>query len=83
MATPVKVIYLREGFVASIVSDIFTFGMLIGSTWFNHHFIGGNYFVNAIILVMFVIMLISKTSQKWHCFYSLQDLRDFLDKEAE
>lgn len=75
MATPTKIIYLREGgFLASVASDAATFGFFIGGAWFNHQFIGGSYFVNAILLVMFLLFLMGKAAAKKEIFYSEEEL---------
>jgi len=78
-----KIIFLREGGpVASIISDSYTFGLLVGSVWFNHHFVGGSYFLNAVLLVMFFLFLIGKLETKKEVFQNLSDLMAYLQKEV-
>lgn len=53
----IKIVYFRESFVQSFFADVTTFGFLCVTVWFNQNYCGGSYFLNAIILVMFIIFL--------------------------
>ncbi len=67
-----EVVLIREGgLVASIISDSYTFGMLVGSVWFNQKYCGESYFLNAVILVMFMIFLAGRISEKKRVFTSI------------
>jgi hypothetical protein len=79
MSQPV-IYFLREGLLQSVASDVVTFSMLVGSVWFNNAFVGGSYFLNAIILVMFMFFLLAKTSGK-KVFYSRNELIKHLQLE--
>lgn len=63
------VILLREGFWNSLICDTYTFGCLAALFWFNHSFIGGSHFVNAIILFCWMMFLFSRAARFRHEFY--------------
>lgn len=65
MATEKKtVIILRESVIGSWAKDIVTFGMFVGTMYFNHKVLDGNGWIDAIMLLL-VIMWLSglKSSQ--------------------
>lgn len=77
-----KYYFVRESFLQSVLSDSATFGFLLGSIWFNQVFIGGSYFLNGIILVMFIIFLFAKSkkrTEKEGIFYSVDALIKHLE----
>ncbi len=53
-----KIILKKETVLQSIVSDFFSMITLGGLFWFNYQFIGGSYFVNFVILVLFLVISI-------------------------
>lgn len=72
-------IYLRESAWQSFISDLSTFGFLLGSFWVNYTFIGNNGFVSAILLIMLLMFIISKSSMKKHTFKSKEELIKYLE----
>lgn len=52
-----KIMMLRETRKEHFLRDAGSLAMLMGSFWFNEHFIGGSYIVNALILVLFTAKL--------------------------
>lgn len=72
-------IYHFENTLGSIVSDLFTFGFIALTFWFNKEFINGNDLVDVILLVMFVLFLTSKS--KTRRFKNKQELIEYLNKK--
>ncbi len=73
-------IYLyHESFLQSFLKDCITFGFLCGSTWFNYNFCGNSYFMNGIILVMFMLFLWAKEKGEGK-FNSKEELITYLQK---
>jgi hypothetical protein len=77
-----KIIYFRESLLQSVLGDLSTFGMLCGSVWFNHAYVGGSYFLNGVILVMFIIFLMSKVGDRKSVFTSKEELIKHLQSET-
>jgi len=72
-------IYFRESAWQSFLSDLSTFGFLLGSFWVNYTFIGNNGFVSAILLIMLLMFIISKGSSKRYTFNSKEELMKYLE----
>jgi hypothetical protein len=39
---------------------------LCGSVWFNYHFVGGSYFLNGVILIMFLFWVLPFNTEKYY-----------------
>lgn len=50
-----KIVFVKETTPGSIVSDVFTFGMIVGSFWFNYKFIGGNDALDILLFIVFFL----------------------------
>jgi len=75
-----KIIYYRESLVQSMLADLFTFFIIVGSVTFNELLVGSR-FLNGILLFMFVIFIITKTNDKKHTFTTREDFLKYLDEE--
>ena len=78
--TTPEIIFYRESFLDSLLSDISTFGFLLFAFWFNYKFVGGSYFLNGIILVMFLMVLSAKVGEKKKVFVSKEELLNYVNK---
>ena len=65
-----KKVYINQTMTQSIISDIFSMGTLCISFWFNHRFCGSSTFLNALILILFIIGIFSGKDK-------------YIDKESE
>ena len=72
-------IILKENLTQSIIADIGTFSFLCSSVWFNYNFIGGSYFLNAVILIMFLLFIIAKFNSKKYTFHSKKEAVGFIN----
>lgn len=73
-----EIIYYRESWLSSIISDANTFGMLIGGFYLNETFCNGNNWLSAILTIIFITTVASKGAAKCKRFYSYKDLQDYL-----
>lgn len=53
------VIILKESVVASLIKDAGTFALFGGMLWFNHRYLDGNGWLDAIFIIIVVIWLSS------------------------
>lgn len=65
-----KIIFVRETTLGSIVSDIFSFGMIAGSFWFNYRFVGGNDALDVLLFCVFFLFAMGKAKN----YRKLQEL---------
>ena len=72
-----EIIIYREGFVQSIVADIFSCLFLLVSFGVNQLYIGSK-FLSGILLVMFVIFLIVKVSKRKNVFHNKEDAVNYI-----
>lgn len=59
-AKPKKYVIIRERSLQSFLQDVFTFGVITFSFWFNYHFIGGNDLLDLLLFLIFLIFAIGK-----------------------
>ena len=76
-----EVVYYRESAIQSIFTDIGTFSTLLISFYINYKFIGGNNFIDVILLVLFFLLISTEADRKKRQFTSWKDLRKFINKE--
>ena len=69
--------FVAESFTKSILADIFTFGMLVGSFWVNYEFIESK-LLSAVILIMFWISATARGSSKIKKFYTKEEFKEFV-----
>lgn len=74
-----KIILYRESFVQSVLSDCFTFGVLAGLLVLNQFVLDGNKFSGFIFILIGLITLASKVSNKKRTFTSKKELQNFVD----
>lgn len=69
----VKTEYLiiKRNVLCSILEDVVTFGMLGGTVWFNQTYCGASWFLNALILWGFIMMVVSYPKIYYSRFYNL------------
>lgn len=73
-----KCLIIKESLWGSIVSDVFTFGMLIFCIWFS----GDSKFWGFICFLMF-FMFMMRNSPRVKRFTSMKDAKEWIDKEVE
>lgn len=62
-----EIVIYRESLWQSIVSDIFTFGILVGSFAVNQYFIGSG-LLAGFLLILFFVFVIGKTTARKNVF---------------
>ena len=78
MKKETEIIFFRESFIQSFLSDLTTFSFMCGSVWFNYKFVGGSYFLNGMILIIFMLFVYLKNNSEY--FKSKKELLDYLLK---
>lgn len=58
------IVIIKEGAIASVVKDVFTFGMFAGLMYFNHAFLDGNGWIDAIFILFVFMFLAGRASSK-------------------
>lgn len=81
MKTTKEFIYFRESALQSIIADTYSYGALVGAFWINYKFVGSNGLLSAVILVMFLLLCISKASNKKQTFVSKESLIGYLEDD--
>jgi len=74
-----KIIIYRESLWQSIIADVFSFCILVGSFAINHFFIGSN-FLAGILLVCWFIFMIAKVGKRKNVFTDKQKAIDYIKK---
>lgn len=78
-----EIIYVRESLLQSILADVFTYAVFLGSFYFSYHFIGNYWFVNLLILLMVLIFISAKASGKVKKFTSSKELIKYLEEQSQ
>ena len=73
-----EIIIYKESLIQSIIADIFSFSILIGSFAINHFYIGSK-FLAGILLILWLIFIIGKASNRKNTFTNKQKAVDFLN----
>lgn len=74
------VVFFRESLWQSICADLFSYGMLGGMFWINYSFIGGNNFVDFVLLLIFIIMAFARGNSKAKRFSSKKEFKKYVDE---
>lgn len=78
MKEKTEIIFLRESFIQSLMSDIVTFGSLAGMFYFNYRFLGDSVVIQIIIGVMLLVTSFSRSNKQIKRFDSREDLINYL-----
>ena len=60
----VKIFLINESDTKSVISDISTFGCLVGAFWFNHEFLGDGVILQIVLGLAFFIVAAGRGSAK-------------------
>jgi hypothetical protein len=69
-----KIYFLREGLLQSIVADTYTLIIILAGAWVNKFWLGDSAFFNGIFAVMFMFWLFSRAANKPKKFTSKRAL---------
>lgn len=76
-----KVYYVRESFVQSLLADMVSFGFLIGMFFVNEYWLSSKWYIDIFIMLLFFMLAIAKGSKRYQVFNSVEDLKNYLDKQ--
>lgn len=76
-----EITIIRIGFMASVWSDVKTYGTLIAMYGVNEHLLNGNNWVDFILMILFALVIIARTagSKFVHKFKTNEDAIAFLE----
>lgn len=77
---PIVIIY-KESLAQSIISDLFTFGFLLICMWASWGSTGWTFLSACLFLVFLVGTARAHVGDVKHQFYSLDEVREWLDKQ--
>ena len=72
-------IYYREGLMRSILSDIFSFGILCIFLFLNVKFLGNHWSVATIMVFLWIMILLGKSINSQRRFTNLKDLKEYVN----
>jgi hypothetical protein len=64
MNNDLKILIVNEGNAKSIITDIFTFGCLLGSFFINYQFLGNSTLITLLICVLFFMEMFQQNTKK-------------------
>lgn len=77
--TKTQFIYFRESAFQSVVSDIFLFGSIMATCYFNHKFLSGKLGIDILLIALMIFMAANRTSGRTQTFTRIEDLKRFVD----
>lgn len=75
---PKEVIFFRESWIGSIVSDTVTFSIPAALAWANYQYLGNSGIFQFAIVIIFFITASAKGSGKCKRFHSKKELLEYL-----
>lgn len=77
-----EIIYFRESLIQSVLSDIVSFGFIIGGLLFNKFVLSGKWYIDIFFMLLFLILSLSKVNSKKQTFTSKEELLKYLESQA-
>lgn len=71
---------IKEGFIGSIITDTYSFGVLAVFIYLNYRYLGNQWAVTWFLLIMFVLLALAKGSDRYHSFTSTKEAIKYLEK---
>lgn len=78
-----RIIYVREGAVQSMLSDLWTFGLLAGITHLNFTYWGGRWYLTLFIVFLWLVYISGRAQAKKREFWSREDVIKTLQDELK
>lgn len=78
-----KIRIVNESTKNSIVTDAVTFGILIGSFWFNHQFLGDGIILQLVLGVCFFFGVFAAASRKPSKTMTVDEAKEYFCKEPQ
>ena len=78
--TQIKKEYIvyKEGLIQSILSDVFTFGCIMGLEYFNYKYLGNTWYIGVFILISILVFVVARTDRE-HQFRTLDELKKYVN----
>jgi len=78
-----RIIYVRETALQSVLSDAFTFGILIGISTLHFVYWGAHWYMGILIVFLWLVFVAGRAQSKKREFGSRSEVIDTLIKELE
>jgi hypothetical protein len=73
-----EIIYFRESFWQSVLSDTYMFAGIFGLLYFNHRVLDGSAFIDFIFIVMMFMVVYARASNRYKRFTSYEEMLAYL-----
>jgi hypothetical protein len=77
-----SVVVINESDTKSVVSDVVSFGLLVGSFWVNHAFLGDGIILQLVLAVIFLAMSFARGAKKVIKRMTVAEARQYFCKEC-
>ena len=78
-----EIIVIEEGVIASIIKDVFTFGMFAGLFYFNHEYLAGALVLDLFFALIVVMFLTGRSSKQFKRFNSYKEATKYLATQLD
>ena len=69
----------KPSFVVSLLEDIFSFGGFVLVLWFNHRYLNGNGWLDALFVILWISTVAGMQSRRYHQFTNIADAIKYLE----
>lgn len=70
--------FKHQSLFESFISDLITFGFLLGSFYLNERFVGGSKILAGLLVILFVLFAISKVSSSKRIFHDKEKMIEYI-----
>lgn len=72
-------LYFRESVIGSIISDVFTFGMIFAGLLINRFLLGDKWYYGFFFILMALVTITGSRSKQRQDFHTKEELQDFVN----
>ena len=72
--------YIREGFIRSIIADMFTFGAMFSLLFLNYFVLGNKWYLDLLFIWMVLVSASARVTKRMNIFNSVKELKEYLSK---
>lgn len=72
-------LFYEEGAIKSVLTDIFTFGIIFGGLLLNRYYLGNKWYLDVFFIFCILVSLTAKTSNNWKKFTSKKELKKYVN----
>lgn len=72
-------LYLKEGAIRSILTDLFTFGIIFAGFFLNRYYFGNKWYLDVFFIFCLLVQATSYGSNRRKVFHNKKDLKKYVD----